>query len=236
MEENNNQENNENIENKVENKEEKEKINVIEEDKKEENDDKKKEEIDLEETDDGINKEDINNIVDYLTNLDFEKYSRDMEIREALMVLKTKMDKDQEIKEKEKQIEKDKVTIIEDNNKTENDLQNNQQTLYNAKVINTIEEPKTKEIREIKEPKEIIDEQELKKKEEIEKYKIAEKIAKSDALKDVHSVKSVQKLLMRENIDNQVPLKITVIKENPLASCDDYAPNKLPFLRSLPLV
>ncbi len=233
MEENNNQEN---IENKVENKEEKENINAIEEDKKEENDDKKKEEIDLEETDDGINKEDINNIVDYLTNLDFEKYSRDMEIREALMVLKTKMDKDQEIKEKEKQIEKDKVTIIEDNNKTENDLQNNQQTLYDAKVINTIEEPKTKEIREIKEPKEIIDEQELKKKEEIEKYKIAEKIAKSDALKDVHSVKSVQKLLMRENIDNQVPLKITVIKENPLASCDDYAPNKLPFLRSLPLV
>ena len=236
MEENNNQENNENIENKVENKEEKENINAIEEDKKEENDDKKKEEIDLEETDDGINKEDINNIVDYLTNLDFEKYSRDMEIREALMVLKTKMDKDQEIKEKEKQIEKDKVTIIEDNNKTENDLQNNQQTLYDAKVINTIEEPKTKEIKEIKEPKEIIDEQELKKKEEIEKYKIAEKIAKSDALKDVHSVKSVQKLLMRENIDNQVPLKITVIKENPLASCDDYAPNKLPFLRSLPLV
>ena len=236
MEENNNQENNENIENKVENKEDKENINAIEENKKEENDDKKKEEIDLEETDDGINKEDINNIVDYLTNLDFEKYSRDMEIREALMVLKTKMDKDQEIKEKEKQIEKDKVTIIEDNNKTENDLQNNQQTLYDAKVINTIEEPKTKEIREIKEPKEIIDEQELKKKEEIEKYKIAEKIAKSDALKDVHSVKSVQKLLMRENIDNQVPLKITVIKENPLASCDDYAPNKLPFLRSLPLV
>ena len=236
MEENNNQENNENIENKVENKEEKENINAIEEDKKEENDDKKKEEIDLEETDDGINKEDINNIVDYLTNLDFEKYSRDMEIREALMVLKTKMDKDQEIKEKEKQIEKDKVTIIEDNNKTENDLQNNQQTLYDAKVVNTIEEPKEKEIREIKEPKEIIDEQELKKKEEIEKYKIAEKIAKSDALKDVHSVKSVQKLLMRENIDNQVPLKITVIKENPLASCDDYAPNKLPFLRSLPLV
>ena len=236
MEENNNQENNENIENKVENKEEKENINAIEEDKKEENDDKKKEEIDLEETDDGINKEDINNIVDYLTNLDFEKYSRDMEIREALMVLKTKMDKDQEIKEKEKQIEKDKVTIIEDNNKTENDLQNNQQILYDAKVINTIEEPREKERKEIKEPKEIIDEQELKKKEEIEKYKIAEKIAKSDALKDVHSVKSVQKLLMRENIDNQVPLKITVIKENPLASCDDYAPNKLPFLRSLPLV
>ena len=224
-------------ENKEENIENTDKIENNEK-KEEKNEDKINEPLDLEENNDGIdiNKEDINNIVDYLTNLDFEKYSRDMEIREALMVLKTKMDKDQEIKEKEKQIEKDKVTIIEDNNKTENDLQNNQQTLYDAKVINTIEEPKTKEIREIKEPKEIIDEQELKKKEEIEKYKIAEKIAKSDALKDVHSVKSVQKLLMRENIDNQVPLKITVIKENPLASCDDYAPNKLPFLRSLPLV
>ena len=238
MEENNIQENNENLENKVENKEDIKDMNNVEEDKKEEDGDKKNEVIDLEETDDEIKKEDINNIVDYLTNLDFEKYSRDMEIREALMVLKTKMDKDQEIKEKEKQNEKDKVTIMEDNNiisnnKTEGDLQNNQETLYNAKIINTIEEPKKKEI---KEPKEIIDEQEVKKKEEIEKYKMAEKIAKSDALKDVHSVKSVQKLLMREDIDNQVPLKITVIKESPLASCDGYIPNKLPFLRSLPLV
>ncbi len=41
---------------------------------------------------------------------------------------------------------------------------------------------------------------------------------------------------MRENIDNQAPLRITIIKEKPLASCDDYMPNKLPFLRSLPLV
>ena len=41
---------------------------------------------------------------------------------------------------------------------------------------------------------------------------------------------------MRENMDNQAPLKITVIKENPLARYDDYMPNKLPFLRSLPLV
>ena len=76
----------------------------------------------------------------------------------------------------------------------------------------------------------------MRKKEEIAKYKIAEKIAKSDALKDVHSVKSVQKLLMRENIDDQAPLRITIIKESPLATKDEYIPNKLPFLRSLPLV
>ena len=194
-----------------------------------------KEPLDLEETDDGINKEDINNIVDYLSHLDFEKYSRDMEIKEALMVLKTKMDKDQEIKEKEKQIQNEKITIIEDNNiisdnKTEKNIPNEQQTYYKEKVDNKIEE------KTIKEPKEIINEEELKKKQEIEKYKMAEKIAKSDALKDVHSVKSVQKLLMRENIDDQAPLRITIIKESPLASCDDYIPNKLPFLRSLPLV
>ena len=218
MEENITEEKEENIENKEE---------------KEENE--IKEPLDLEETDDGINKEDINNIVDYLSHLDFEKYSRDMEIKEALMVLKTKMDKDQEIKEKEKQIQNEKITIIEDNNiisdnKTEKNIPNEQQTYYKEKVDNKIEE------KTIKEPKEIINEEELKKKQEIEKYKIAEQIAKSDALKDVHSVKSVQKLLMRENIDDQAPLRITIIKESPLASCDDYIPNKLPFLRSLPLV
>ena len=223
----------ENIENtgKIENNEKKE----------EKNEDKINEPLDLEENNDGIdiNKEDINNIVDYLTNLDFEKYSRDMEIKEALMVLKTKMDKDQELKEKEIQMNEDKVTIIEGNivnNKKSEDLQNNPQELSKEKNINTIKENEKKELKEIKEPKEIIDEEEIKKKEEIEKYRVAEKIAKSDALKDVHSVKSVQKLLMRENLDDQAPLRITVIKENPLACNDGYMPNKLPFLRSLPLV
>ena len=224
-------------ENKEENIENTDKIENNEK-KEEKNEDKINEPLDLEENNDGIdiNKEDINNIVDYLTNLDFEKYSRDMEIKEALMVLKTKMDKDQELKEKEIQMNEDKVTIIEGNivnNKKSEDLQNNPQELSKEKNINTIKETKKKEI---KEPKEIIDEEEIKKKEEIEKYRIAEKIAKSDALKDVHSVKSVQKLLMRENLDDQAPLRITVIKENPLACNDGYMPNKLPFLRSLPLV
>ena len=229
------------IKEEKENKEENiENTNKIEknEKKEEKNEDKINEPLDLEENNDGIdiNKEDINNIVDYLTNLDFEKYSRDMEIKEALMVLKTKMDKDQELKEKEIQMNEDKVTIIEGNtinNKKSEDLQNNPQELSKEKNINTIKENEKKEI---KEPKEIIDEEEVKKKEEIEKYRMAEKIAKSDALKDVHSVKSVQKLLMRENLDDQAPLRITVIKENPLVCNDGYMPNKLPFLRSLPLV
>ena len=153
----------ENIENtgKIENNEKKE----------EKNEDKINEPLDLEENNDGIdiNKEDINNIVDYLTNLDFEKYSRDMEIKEALMVLKTKMDKDQELKEKEIQMNEDKVTIIEGNivnNKKSEDLQNNPQELSKEKNIYTIKETEKKEIKEIKEPKEIIDEEEIKKKED----------------------------------------------------------------------
>ena len=76
----------------------------------------------------------------------------------------------------------------------------------------------------------------MKKKEKIERFKMAKKIAKSSQLKDVHSVQSVQKLLLRENIDVQAPLKITIIKESPLASNDGYILNKLLFLRSLPLV
>ena len=191
-----------------------------------------------------INKEDIKDIVDYLSNLDYDKYSRDMEIKEALMVLKTKMDKIQEENIKDKEIQDEKVKIIEDKNATifnnketnENKEKKEESTLSvnnrneNENLNNNIKSG------EIKEPKEIIDEEEVKKKEKIEKYKLAEKIAKSSALKDVHSVQSVQKLLLRENADEQAPLRITIIKENPLTSCDGYMPNRLPFLRSLPLV
>ena len=86
---------------------------------------------------------------------------------------------------------------------------------------------------------EIINEEELKRKEEIKKYKIAEQIAKTDEMKAVHSVNSIKKLLQREGLDKinePAPLKITVIKENPLANLDGYEANKLPFLHSLPLV
>ena len=206
--------------------------------------------IPLETVEDEIKQEDIKDIVDYLSNLDYEKYSRDMEIKEALMILKTKMEKVQEKKDKEQEKEKEKIKIIEDNNLTlynkqneekqiENDNKNKEEIINQQNTINNNGNEK-EEINiinnEIKETKEIIDEEEIKKKEKIEKYKIAEKIAKSNVLKDVHSVQSVQKLLLRENVDDQAPLKITIIKESPLASCDGYIPNKLPFLRSLPLV
>ena len=157
------------------------------------------------------------------------------------------MDKQQEEKEKEQEMQNDKIKKIEDknitiyNNKDDNQTINGEGILNNSNP-NTINMTKNENENiniiehEIKEPKEIINEEEVKKKEKIEKYKMAEKIAKSSALKDVHSVQSVQKLLLRENVDDQAPLRITVIKESPLASCDGYIPNQLPFLRSLPLV
>ena len=208
--------------------------------------DKKDNYISLETEEDEINKEDINNIVDYLSNLDYEKYTRDMEIKEALMILRTKMEKDQEQQAKEEEKQNEKIKIVEDNNQTIFNTKNNEQNL-NLNEENTININKNQNSEyninnnnneknnEIKEPKEIINEEEVKKKEKIEKYREAEKIAKHTKLKDVHSVQSVQKLLLRENID-QTPLKITIIKENPLAGRDEYIPNKLPFLHSIPLV
>jgi len=230
---------------------ESEKENIENKDKKENNEIKndtqiKEEEINplIGQEEEEINKEDIKDIVDYLSNLDYDKYSRDMEIKEALMVLKTKMDKIQEENIKEKEIQEEKVKIIEDKNATIYNNKDKNESIE-KKEENTINVDKKNEneiinnnikSEEKKEPKEIIDEEEIKKKEKIEKYKLAEKIAKSSALKDVHSVQSVQKLLLRENADEQAPLRITIIKENPLASCDGYMPNRLPFLRSLPLV
>ena len=51
----------------------------------------------------------------------------------------------------------------------------------------------------------------MKKKEKIERFKMAKKIAKSSQLKDVHSVQSVQKLLLFLKIDYKIN-KICSIK------------------------
>lgn len=221
----------ENIEDAKQNNEKKDNINEV-------NNLDNKDNLTLDVEQDEINKDDIKEIVDYLSHLDYEKYSRDMEIKEALMILKTKMDKIKD--EKEKEIENRE--IIEDNNLTiynnhNEENKNKEETADESKIIYKNENGNKNNLNnDIKKQKEIIDEEEIKKKEKIERFKMAEKIAKNSQLKDVHSVQSVQKLLLRENIDEQAPLKITIIKESPLASNDGYIPNKLPFLRSLPLV
>ena len=126
--------------------------------------------IPLETEEEEINKEDIKDIVDYLSNLDYEKYSRDMEIKEALTILKSKIDKEQEEKNKEQEIQNEKVKIIENktlylNNKEYED-ENKEKNLIEENTIN-INRDENENIKnnEIKEPKEIVDEEEVKKKE-----------------------------------------------------------------------
>ena len=75
---------------------------------------------------DDISEEEMNDIISYINSWDYEKYERDMEIREALQLLKNKMLKDE--KEKEEKLnqlrEKEKRDMIE--NKILNDNNNNQ--------------------------------------------------------------------------------------------------------------
>ena len=185
------------------------------------------------EDEDEINKEDINEIVEYLKDLDYEKYTHDMEIREALELLKSKMIKDEEEKRKNEQkviINEDKNININKNERKENE----EGEKIENKTTEKVEENKPKVI---KENKPIIEKEKEKKQEEIKKYKVAEQIAKTDRMKGVHSIQSVRKLIQAQGLEGNIdPLRITVIKENPLTRDDEYIPNKLPFLHSLPLV
>ena len=165
-----------------------------------------------------------------------------MQIREALTLLKSKMDKEKENKDKEEEKNKNKVTI-EGSDQTTNQNGKNE---TEEKKINENEDKKDDDFLMLpdinkknseKNPIEIIDEELLKKREEIKKYKIAEQIAKTDKMKAVHSTNSIKRLLEREGldkIDTTTPLKFTVIKENPNDISEELDPNKLPFLHSVP--
>ena len=188
--------------------------------------------------DDLDEKENIDEVITYLNGLDYDKYCKDMEIREALTLLKNKMDKEKEEQKSTEEKAQNKVTIegVEEKSDTkeksenDNNIKNNTNKTLLPEINNKLPEQNKVEI---------VDEEEEKRKEEIKKYKIAEQIAKTDQMKAVHSVNSIKKLLEREGLDklnDQPPLKITVIKENPIANMDECQTNKLPFLHSLPLV
>ena len=218
------------------------KIN-IEEIKKENDKEKEKEEEEKKEIKDPLleeeleDKENIEDVISYLNGLDYDKYCKDMEIREALTLLKHKMDKEKEEQKIADEKAQNKVTIEgvekqeeKDKEKKEEENKDNNNKNLLPDISNKIPEQNKVEI---------VDEEELKRKEEIKKYKIAEQIAKTEQMKKVHSVNSIKKLLEREGLDklqDQPPLKITVIKENPIANYDECQTNKLPFLHSLPLV
>ena len=75
---------------------------------------------------DDIYEEEMNDIISYINSWSYEKYEKDMEVREALQLLKNKMIKDEQEKEKLK----NKNEIIEDNRNQEN-IQNNEQDNIN---------------------------------------------------------------------------------------------------------
>ena len=240
-------EKNDNVENNIE-------INTLNQNKndekykEEEKKDNEKEENEKKIIDDPLLEEDLNEnenieeVINYLNGLDYDKYCKDMEIREALTLLKNKIDKEKEEKKLEEEKNKNKVTVegVEQNEKNEKDEEkkdNDEESTEKDK--NKLILPEINQKVPEQKPCEIVDEEELKRKEEIKKYKIAEQIAKTDQMKAVHSVNSIRKLLQREGLDQieePAPLKITVIKESPLAKYDGYISNKLPFLHSLPLV
>ena len=225
------------------------KIEDKEEKKEDEKDDKETKDIkdikDILLDEDLDENENIDDVINYLNDLDYDKYCKDMQIREALTLLKSKMDKEQEDKEKEEEKNKNKVVIegVEQNEEqkdNENEKNNeNEENKNDEEKKDTLVLPEINKKIPEQNTVEIVNEEELKRKEEIKKYKIAEQIAKTEQMKAVHSANSIKKLLQRQgfdNIENMAPLKITIIKENPLANLDEYEANKLPFLHSLPLV
>ena len=70
-----------------------------------------------------ISEEEMKNIINYINSLDYEKYEKDMEVREALLLLKNKMKKEEEEKRQElnnlkmKENQNDEIILNNDNSK-----------------------------------------------------------------------------------------------------------------------
>jgi len=73
-----------------------------------------------------ISEEEMKNIINYINTWDYEKYERDAEVREALLLLRTKMKQEEEEKEKKLNELKRKENIISDTN-----INNNNENIKN---------------------------------------------------------------------------------------------------------
>ena len=97
-----------------------------------------------------ISENELKDIIDFINNWDYEKYERDSEVREALLLLRNKMKKEEEekvqklnelrLKEKNENIQKENkdINIIEED-KNEKDIFISDQ-LDNNKINNVIHE------------------------------------------------------------------------------------------------
>ena len=71
-----------------------------------------------------ISEEEMKNIIDYINTWDYEKYEKDMEVREALLLLRHKMKQDEEEKEKQLNELKRKENVISESNINKDNTQN----------------------------------------------------------------------------------------------------------------
>ena len=67
-----------------------------------------------------ISEEELKDIITYINTWDFEKYQRDLEVREALLLLRNKMKQEEEEKQKKFNELKRKETINKNNNENQN--------------------------------------------------------------------------------------------------------------------
>lgn len=117
------------------------------------------------------NEGEIKEIINYMNELDYEKYLKDREIREALNVIKSKMEKEaQEKEEKTNDNNEENANKEEEKQKSEND---------NNKTDDT--DKKEEEQKQV--PLPIIDKEKEKLKEKINEYHFVEKIAQEPVRK-----------------------------------------------------
>ena len=80
-----------------------------------------------------ITEEEMKNIINYINTWDYEKYERDSEVREALLLLRTKMKQEEEEREKKLNELKRKENIISETNINNGD-ENNKIDLKEEKI------------------------------------------------------------------------------------------------------
>jgi len=170
-----------------------------------------------------VNDKELDDLLNFAQNLDYEKYIKDLEIREALGIIKNKIEnkiEDQnidnngeEIKELEnKKNEKEELTLPPINNHNSKPLEHENDWNSSVKVGDNLKDDQLK-------------------------YQAAEEVLKNNpALKGIHSNQSIKKILEREGLiqPTQSNLIINVHKERDGIHNYTYKPSVLPSLRDHP--
>ena len=122
--------------------------------------------------------EDMKNIINYINKLDYDKYAKDMEIREALQLIKNKMEREAHDKQESTQKVEGTNKVINETEKNKPE-QNNGEIQKHKDEVNDTNNNKEKTQTTIK-AKPIIDENKVKREQEKQNFKVVEKIAKNE--------------------------------------------------------